>query len=148
MPIRWVVSPVVTAVETDEDGNVSPPFRVAKVATLVDPGTGRRYRCSSAIDAANFALTFVRGVDMSAINADAQCIDLLEVVYEDEASILDATPTSLGWNAARLTRIRNRLIAKGVDVTGITATTPIRAIVERLGRAIHANFHAGGTWVR
>lgn len=149
MPIRWVISPIV----------IDQGVRRPKVATLVDPGrppTGvddigvlipHTYKHSSVCGAV-WCLSFVRGVDLSVLDADQQCIHVFEQDYEDSQGFLDQTPRSLGWTNARLNRIRDRLSSRGVDVTGLTADSPLWEIAQRLGRHLHGRFQPRGTWVR
>jgi hypothetical protein len=140
MPIRWVINPVV---ETTVGGTT---YRRSKVATLVDPGrtgpggTPKTYKHSTIIAGAAWCLSFVRGTTMTTLDADTDCIHLFEQDYEDADDITASTVADLGWNAAKITRVRNRLEAKGVDTSGYTGATPLWQIARDLARALIPSF--------
>lgn len=142
--IRWIVCPVID--ESNPDGGT---IRYPKIARMTDPGTGFFYRFSAAlVDGKPRCVCFVRGRDFTPIDADAECIDPFENVnYEDADNRLLATPASLGWTPARQTRLRNRLIAWGVDVTGITSDTPLWQVLRRVMQTIHPSCQPQGMWV-
>jgi hypothetical protein len=144
MPWRWVVSPFGSF--TFDYGDSTETKMVAKVATLKDPTTGSYYQVRPVmnVDASNrtWALCLVQGVNLSAIDADSQIINLFEGDVTTSPSVfLDMTPTQLGWNAARLNRIRNTITAQGGNITGLTSTTPIRTWLTRLGQTLDPNFN-------
>jgi len=139
MAIRWVLNPIVDAVETDpESGDIS-TYQAPKVATLIEPGRGGAYQHSSVLGS-TFALSFVRADDFSAIDLDGECVNLLERDYDDAESFLARTPRGEGWSAARLNRVLARLSARGIDITGLTRDTDFAAVLRRLGRALDMNF--------
>jgi hypothetical protein len=143
MPGRWVLNPVVLLDITDaETGQVIEQTRIAKAGALIEPGRGKRYQHVSIIDAPNYALTFVKAVDFSALDADSQIINLFEGNVNALRDWLDETPNTLGWNAARMTRIRNRLAARGIDTTELTMNSTIEQILDRVAGVI------GGSWGR
>ncbi|MCA1570849.1 MAG: hypothetical protein LC798_11130 [Chloroflexi bacterium] len=144
-----MLSPVVEVTEVDDEtGWVSPPIRKPKVATLVDPGTGRPYPHSSAIDTPDWALSFVRAQDFGPLDADPQCINIIEQDYNDGDDLLAATPRDLNWPAAHRQRVLRRLTDRDVDVTGLTIDSPLWQWLERLGRKVLPSFTPRGTWVR
>lgn len=136
MPIRWVINPVIETVDGDTT------TRLPKVFTLSDPGRpGKTYQHSSIIlDSANWCLSFVRAADMSTLDADAQCINLLETDYEDVDDTLAKTVRDLGWSAAKRNRVLQRLTDKGVDTTGITLDTALWQILVRIAQAFYPQF--------
>ena len=148
MPIRWVISPRVLVQPINEiTGLVDMPYFAAKVAILIDAGTGGPYKHSSAISTGNFCLSFVRGADFSAINSDSDCINLLERDYEDAEKILTRTLLEDGWTQLRLNRLKTRLENRGVDTTGLTRDTTFREILRRMGNRIVQRFKPESTWV-
>lgn len=133
MPTRLVINPVVT-----QNGT-----RRAKCVTLLDPGRPyqfvdddgntvdafKEYGGSSAIGDGNTCLSLVRGVDMSALDADSQIVTLFEAgsdqAWENFRDWLGSTPSGLGWSNPKQNRIKNRITAAGGDATGLTSTTPL-----------------------
>lgn len=148
MPIRWIINPVI---ETQVDGIL---YRESKVNTLLDPGRpGKTYKHSTVMPpvGGNWCLSFVRGASMSGLDADPQCIDLLETDYEDQGNHLVSTIRDLGWTAAKRTRVLQRLIDKGIDTTGLTLDTPLWHIVIKVGQWISPSFtktHLDNIWVK
>jgi hypothetical protein len=136
MPCRWVVCPVEIAAEG---------YRRPFLAGLVDPGTGGGYSWSAAIGSGvgrpderdDICLCFARGVDLSGLEVD-DVVDVLEETFEpgDALALLDQTPRNQG----HANRIKGRLSARGVDASDFGRTTAYRAILRRLGKAIHDGF--------
>jgi hypothetical protein len=134
MALRWVISPVVDVVEADPVSAALTPPRAPKVGGLIESGRGKRYQCANAVSSDAFALSLVRAANMAAVDADAEIVNVFEADFSDgqRASLLDTTPRIQGWNTARLTRIRNRLTARGVDTTGLTLDSTLETILDRL----------------
>lgn len=139
MPFRYYISPKTTHQITHADG-VQETVIGPKMYALTDPGTGKWYWHCSVIATANWVLSLVRGVDWSVIDADASCINLLEGQHTNGDGILDRSPRSLGYTNARLIRIRDRLIAKGMDTTGLDIDSTIGAWLRRAGQLIAPDF--------
>lgn len=154
MPIRWVISPVVVILEPgldEETGLPTPPvpsFRGPKVRALTDPSTGKNYCHSSAIDAGNWALSFVRSDDFSAIDADPDCHDVLQRDYEDWEGFLARTPRLELWNAQRRNRLANLITARAGTTSGLTQDSEFWRWLERLGKLAMPSFTPLGTWVK
>ncbi len=150
MPVRWVLSPVVSAVAFDPESGTTDIFISPKAGIIDDPATGRDYHHSSAIvPTTNYAISFVRGTDFTPLDSDPECIDLFQNDYDDAiTNFLDLTPRQLGWKNARLNQLKTVMLSKGVDTTGLTLDTPIRTYLERLCAAIHPSFNPGSLWVR
>lgn len=136
MPIRWVICPMTTVNDV----------RLPLVGTLVDSGkplngdgSSPTYSYSAVCGLANWSLCYVPFISAAGMDANGQVIHLFEQDYTDP-SFLDLTPADLGWNNARLNRIRNRMTAQGVDTTGLTNATPIRDWVNRIGTTLDAGF--------
>lgn len=134
MALRWVISPVVDVVEADPASAALTPPRAPKVGGLVETGRGKRYQCANAVSSDTFALSLVRAANMAAVDADVEIVNVFEADFSDgqRAALLDTTPRIQGWNTARLTRIRNRLTARGVDTTGLTLDSTLETILDRL----------------
>ena len=111
--VRWIISPVVTV--TEQAGEVT-NYRAPKVSILIDPSTGKGYQHSSAIATANWAVSLVYSADFSGLDLDAEVVNLLERDYLYSEDLLNKTPAELGFNAAKVNRIRQRLEARGVDI--------------------------------
>lgn len=150
MPARLIYGPVVT--ETLPDGRT---VRRPLVAVLADPGaTGRVYGHLSAISdgqpgAVNdWCLSLVVGSNLSALDADPELVNLLEEAGGTVAGIramLTSSPTQLGWSAARRNRMQNRMTAKGADLAGLTASSPLWQFLNRLGQVVRPGFDVR-TW--
>jgi len=135
VPYRWVICPAVTITRPDLEGGDPDVFRAPKVTSYIEPGRGKYYQHSSAIDTGTWCLALVKANDWTPINADAECISLLESDFAD-LNHINLTPRQLGFNTARLTRIRNRLAARGVDIAGLTLDTPLEQILDRLAKVV------------
>jgi hypothetical protein len=135
MSYRWYICPVVPRNRPDPEGGDPDTTRVPKVNTHIEPGRGKEYQFSAAISTGNLALALVMADDFTALDADAECVHLLEANFTDLAH-LDLTPRDLGWNNARLNRIKTRMAARGIDTTGITLDTPLRDILNLLCKLI------------
>ena len=97
---------------------------------------------SAAIGGKTWALVRVDTDDYTAIDADADCIDVLEKIT-DIAGITKSeivtwlkARTVADVPAAMRNRINNRLTAIGVSATGITLSTPLWEVLVRVFRAI------------
>lgn len=141
MPARLIYGPVVTNGDS----------RWPKVAALADPGAtvGKVYGHVSAISDGqpgqvnDWCLSLVVGSNLSAVDADAELVNILEEAGGTVAGIramLLQSPNDLGWNAARRTRVQNRLTAKGADLTGLTANSPLWQFLNRLGQVVMPGF--------
>ena len=145
MPTCWVLNPVVLV-----DG-----VRVPKVRTIVDSGKQEQvvkdddgnnvtvkptFSHSSAIHTANFAISFVRGVDFTNIKNDVDCICLLE---EDES--LDNTPntSTKSTKNSLLTEMDKKSIAYG----DLDDDSPWWEYLQKLMQKIKPEFRPKGTWV-
>jgi len=111
MSYRWIISPVVTISIPDPEGGDADVFRAPKVCEYIEPVRGKRYQHSSVIHADAWALSVVMADDWTPIDADTQCISLLEVDFPDQLH-LDKTVRDLGFTTARLNRIKTRLEAR------------------------------------
>jgi hypothetical protein len=143
MAIRWVVSPIVMATETDPETGDSYQFPAPKVATLIEPGRGKPYQHSSIQGpAGQWALSFVRAQDFSTINLDTDCENVLQLGadYEDADSLLGQTPRQRGWTVARTNLLITRLANRGVNTTGLDRDTAFAVFLRRLGRRFDPNF--------
>lgn len=142
MPVRWNISSVAVRTISLVDGieEVICP----KEHVYLDPGRGKRYIRASLYHInkgqRTWALSLIRGLDFTPLDADAEIINIFEADFTDPRDLLDMTPNSLGWNAARLTRIRNRITAKGGITTGLTGTTPLITWLVRIGQILNPAF--------
>jgi hypothetical protein len=141
MPARLIYGPVVT--ETLPDGSVA---RWPKVAALADSGAvGRRYGQLSAISDGqpgsvnDWCLSLVVGSNLAAVDADAELVNILEEAGGTVAGIramLVQSPNELGWSAAKRNRVQNRLTAKGADLSGLNANSPLWQFLNRLAQVV------------
>lgn len=131
---RIYICPVVNF---NIDGDVG---RAPKPRIIIEPGRGKNYQYSAAIAGGSWCLCYVKATDFSALDADPECTDLFEALDLTPA-MLDETPRSLGWSAAKQQRVRQRAIDVGVDVTGITADTTFEQILLRICRTVAPYFH-------
>lgn len=132
MPLRWYITPVW---ELQVNGTL---YRRPWIATLLDPSRpGKEYHHTSIVrNGINWCLTKVQDSDFSVIDADANCINLLESNFEEDDGFIESTVRDLGWTAAKRNRVLNRLEAKGVDTSSYTLDTPLWRIVLDLARVI------------
>lgn len=135
MPVRWVINPVLEEVV---DGTT---YQRPKVTTLLDPGrAGKTYKHTTVILGGGWCLSCVRGANMTALDNDAQCVNLLETDYEDAENRLVSTVRDLNWTVAKRNRVLQRLTDKGIDTTGITLDTALWQILLRVAQALQSNF--------
>jgi len=142
MPARWSISPV--ALRTISLGDGTEDVICPKEHTYIDPGRGKRYARVSLYNVNKgqrvWALSLIRGVDFTPLDADAEIINIFEADFTDVRALLDLTPNGLGWTNARLTRIRNRITAKGGNVTGLVGSTPLITWLVRIGQILNPTF--------
>jgi len=139
MPYRWIVCPVVTFGEADIPGD---SFRCPKIHTIIDPGRGKRYMYSAAIDNANWCLCLVSGVDFTPLDVDPDVFDLFQIGgYQMSADIMGMTLRQLGLNNPRLNRIRTAMTNRGIDTTGLTLDSTVEECLLRICRAVRPEFH-------
>jgi hypothetical protein len=132
MAVRYYICPVIG------DGTSANPYR-PKVRNYPTIET------SAAIDFAlrNWCLVRVLANDFTAIDADAECVDL----FERLSDVSGATTKSeiVSWlkahtvgdvPAAARNRIQDRLTAIGVSTTGITLQTTLWEVVIRIYRTL------------
>jgi hypothetical protein len=140
MPVRWVICPVVETF--GEDGT---RYRAVAIDGLADPGNpGKSYAYTAVISDGlpgqvnDWALVQVMGADLSGLDAVPGVVDLLETDHDRSARkvLLAATVDGLGWPAAKLARVRDRLAANGVDVAGLTRQSTLLAVLRRLADAV------------
>ena len=124
------------------------PYLYFKAEDLGVSTAYKTYGHSSAIETLDWCLCFVRGVDMSGLDADPEIIDVLETDYEDIDGFLAATPNDLNWSPGKLNRVKNRLESKGVDFTGLTKDDPLWMWIQRAGEYVTPGFTPKGTWVK
>lgn len=145
MPTRWVINPVV----------VIEKIRKPKVSTIADPGIppvplpeggfgNKTYKHSSAISGEDWALSFVRGVDMSALDADPEIITVLD--SDDEN--LNLSLGDRGWNVSRLEKLQALMTSKNILLTGLTINMPAWEWLTRIGQKHFPSFKTKGTWVK
>ena len=139
MSYRWIVCPVVVITRPDPDGGPADVFRAPKVSAHLEPGRGKYYQHSSAIDAGSWCLSLVMAADFTPLDADPECISLLESNFADYAH-LELTPRALNFTDAHLIRIKNRLAAKGVEIADLTLDTPLEFILTRICKRVAAFF--------
>lgn len=132
MPIRYYICPVVGT------GTGQDPQR-PKVADYHKVSAPIHY--SAAIATGPTGLTVkpwciarVEGVDLTAIEADPQCVDIFEKLTNavgTRAEVISWLKTHAVADvpAAMRTRISTRLSALGIDTTGITLTTTLWDVV-------------------
>ena len=148
MPYRWVLSPVSNLVIPDLEGGEPDVCRAPKVFEYVEPERGKRYQFSSVIDTGAWCLSVVMADDWTPLDGDAQCISLLETNFADQLH-LDQTPRDLGWTPQHLTRIRQRLEARGVDTSTFTRDTLLTTILKTLANKLHPRVgDIRRTWLR
>jgi hypothetical protein len=124
MARRWYLCPVVgTGTEDDSYRAKVADFGVNHIAVIPSKpdGTPRFGWCLVKVNAASFA----------ALDADAD-LDGFPLVS------LDATVASLPAGAR--TRLRAALERRGIDTSDVTGSTPLRAILRRLGRLLDDRF--------
>lgn len=162
MPSCWVISPIVIV-----DGVNKP-----KVATLVDPGrppgvvvntddgpvlVGPHYRHSSAIypeRGKTWCLSYVTGVDLSAIDDDPDCERVFAEELSDREGKQPARGDSAAWlegvPATPLARMNSLLAKQGANAGGLTAASTRSDWIRRLGMAASgdADFRPQGWYTR
>lgn len=142
MAARWSISPV--ALRAIDLGDGTEDVICPKEHIYIDPGRSKHYHRVSLYHVnkgqRTWALSLIRGVDFTPLDNDAEIINIFEADFTNPRDLLDMTPNSLGWNAARLTRIRNRIIAKGGNVTGLVGSTPLIIWLVRIGQILNPSF--------
>jgi len=138
MPYRWIISPVSNLVIPDPEGGDPDVFRAPRVFEYIEPARGKRYQHSSVIRDGAWCLSVVMADDFTPLDADAQCIHLLEMEFADQIH-LDLTPRDL-FTVPQLNRIKTRLEARGEDTSTFTRDTPLHTILKALATRLHSRF--------
>lgn len=132
MAVRYYICPVIG------DGSAANPYR-PKATNYPSIET------SAAINfpTRNWCIVRVRANDFTSIDADAECVDVLEKL--SDVSNATTKQELFAWlkshtvgdvPAAARSRINNRLTAIGVSTTGITLQTPLWDVLMRVFRAV------------
>lgn len=129
MAIRWGLCTVVNKASTAD-------FPITEGITVKIPKAAEYAGLNLstvAFDGVSWCLVRARGTAaaLSAADSDPDVIHLLEVNLLDNFS-LNTTLEETGASNARLIRIRNRLIDKGVDVTGLNLQSTIGDVLQRV----------------
>lgn len=135
---RYYICPVV-GVGSDADPQRP---KVANYSTAVNPINVSAAILTDALGkpARTWCLARVQGADLSAIDADAQCVDILEKL-PDAAG--DTRAEIVAWLKSKTvadvppparSRINARLVDAGVDTSGITLATTLFQVVVLLFR--------------
>ncbi len=124
------------------------PYLYFRADDLGLTGAFKTYGHSSAIGAENWCLSFVRGVNMAALDADLEVDDVLEHDYEDADGYLANTPNSLSWSDSKTNNFKGQFEVKGVDYTGLTKDDQLWAWLQRSGEYVMKGFTPMGTWVK
>lgn len=144
MAYRWYICPVVTVEITDGDGTID-RVRAPKVYSHIEPGRGKRYQHSSAIDVGDWSASIVKATDWTPIDADSQCVNVLGRTFDAIDDLLNATPRQLGVTQNQFNSILTRLANRGVDTTGLTRDSTFETILDRLCQAVAPYFRARRT---
>lgn len=140
MPYGIYICPVVSYSIPDPEGGAADVGRGPKVRVMTEPGRTKNYQYSAAIDVGDWCLLLVRAQNFAAIDADTSIINLFEGTVAEAKAFLSETPRSLGWSAARLNRIRQRIEALGISTAGLTMDSTIETILNRIGQQIDPGF--------
>ena len=133
MPARYYICPVVNVEIAPGSGEFA---RVPKVMTFPTARTG-----AAVADSATWALVAVEAsaAQHAVIEADPQCVDVFErlsdLAGETNRAGLVAwlkSRTIGSVSAAVRTRIRNRLTAAGISITGLTNASTFYEVVRRV----------------
>lgn len=149
--IEKAVVSLPTATEADVlEGYTSDdyPYLYFRAADMGVSTAYKTYGHSSAIGTENWCLSFVRGVDMLALDADAEIEDVLEHDYEEADNYLAETPNSLSWSDSKTNDFKGKFEVKGVDYSGLTKNDQLWAWLQRSGEYVMAGFTPKGTWVK
>jgi len=136
MAVRFVISSIVIVDNPDDDTGkpTGLTYRVAKVATLIDPATGRYYWTSAAMTDTDWCMCRVRGGDFTPIDADSEIKTILE--HADDEKVLDITLKTFGMDAAKVADIKTDIAGKGEDATSITEDSTIGVMLDTLLKAV------------
>lgn len=119
MPRRYFVAPLVGT------GTPSDPYRsaihdIAKTVPLVGVATLKT--------GTSWCLTRVEGNDLSALLA------------HPDLRVLPALPLNQTLTAGQRTAIQAEMTERGIPTTGLTAASPYRDYLRRIGRFLNANY--------
>ena len=94
----------------------------------------------------NWCVCNVAGIPANLADLDSD--EDINRFLEADAIPLDLSPNELGWSNEKMQRIQDRLIAKGVDVSGLTKDDPLWMLVARVMQAHWPNCEGpSGVWV-
>ena len=139
MPVRYYIV-TATYLRTYADGTTS----IEPVISKYEGASTLRYWSAMGYSGKTWLLVFAQGPDLSAIDADPDCIDLFEkyadaVATGDDAKALLKQRTFGDLPVAFRNRAKQRLTDRGIDVSDIAKTTPLWQAIMRLLRAHDVN---------
>jgi hypothetical protein len=132
MPVRYYICPIVgTGTSTDSYRAKAADYPHIETSAAINIGVR------------SWCLVRVKANDFTAINADAECVDVLESL--SDVSGANTRQEIAAWlkshtvgdvPAAARTRVQNRLTAIGVSTAGITLQTTLWDVLLRVYRTI------------
>ncbi|MEE9302601.1 MAG: hypothetical protein V3U84_02340 [Thiotrichaceae bacterium] len=141
---RWFLCPVETHTVLDDQAQpTGKTYRKPRVSTFIEPGRGKPYMHTSAIDVGNWCLSLVAAEDFSALVADSQCIDLFNTDFGNPDALLRTSPFAIEMSAQGVTDIKTRMQVRDVPVTDLDGNTNFEIWLNRIMTRI-GNFKADG----
>lgn len=150
MPVRLVIQPVVfvsdarrplsetladpgrpaVQVLLDDRTLVVVPKALVHTSAISDGSPGQRNED---------CLSLVAGVSLAKLDTAPGVTTLFETGSDQTLSnksawLINNTPDSLNWNAAKRARVLGQLTKLGVDIVGLGGNTPLYLIANRLGK--------------
>ena len=167
MPTRWVACPIADLEITDPNGVAAGTIRAPTWYLAIDPGVTPvivydedtdqdvtvygRYSGSNVIadpGGKPWALSIVKGVDLSGLDSVPGIVDVFEQDYVDDGTFLANTFRDLGWSVGTLNSMKNRLKQEIPDIMTLTLDDPLWLALQKIGVEIHPDYPGpSGTWV-
>ena len=166
MPTRWVACPIAEIERIDPDGTPCGTVWAPTWYLAVDPGVDPvqvwddelgdyvtvygRYSGSNVIELSTkpWALSIVKGVDLSGLDSVPGIVDIFEQDYIDDGTFLDNTFADLGWSNGTLSSFKNKLKQEVPDIVTLTLNDPLWLALQKVGVVVRPDFPGPyGTWV-
>lgn len=113
----WFINPLVTYNVLDEFGQpTGKTYQKPRVATFIDPTTGKTFLHTSSIGIGSWVLSLVRGGDFSELIQDPACELIFDVPVGTHPEVfLDMTLIDLELTQGEINNLRSRMNNAGIE---------------------------------
>ena len=134
MAYTWVVNPLMTIELEDEQGKGRGVFvDKPKIATLIDPSTGKTYQHTSAIGVGTWVLSLVNGGDFSPIDQDPACEIIFIIPLNTHPEVfLNMTLIDLQLTQGEVNTLRSKMDNAGIQNSDLSSSDSTETWLNRV----------------